>query len=761
MSSLPTNVAPAITSLNPSSISAGSGSVSLVISGSGFVPSSSFSFNGVARSVSFVNSAQVSMPLTPADLSVPGQVNIAVQTPPPGGGSAQASFLIESPKAPAVTSVSPASTAPGSSPVITVTGSSFVKASLVTWDGIPLATTYVSNSSVTAAVPASLSTAGVAQIAVSTPAPGGGVSSPAQVTVQYPIPTVTSVSPAAVELKTPQSIVVVGTDFYPNALVYVNSLSRVTTFISSTEVHADLVAGDVASPATLKVAVQNPPPTPAVSNTVDLAVGIPTAVVDSVSPSTWVAATSGRVPIQVKGSKFYFPQVIWNGQASPSLGVVWPTATVIDDNTVNVFIPPQLSATLGPATIQLQNSGSNTPSASQTINIVASGPGVQSEIIPSPVVNNNPLSIFSASNDLQFITTFDNNHEQVFSDIYKTCLAGPVGCTPQLVTTVGVNYQNQVAVLSDTGRYAVYWGSESGSNEHFVLYESCLTAAPGCSPSNLVLDDSPELQTSTPKVHTVPAVTNGGEYALIANQGSVAYLKQTCIGNATCTPEAIKVSVDTADADVIPDETEMTLDARYVLFHENSSSRTFVRDTCIGAASGCTPSTTLLKTWPFAVQLVGMSNDGRYAVLLATGSTPKTYPNTYVLDTCVGATGCTPNSIELTYSAANLPLSLSQGRLSYFDVARIAFSPNNDKIAFATTNPSLVANDTDETSDSFVMTTCLGVSSGCVRTIQRITVNAEGVQDFESDNFAPIVPVRFSNDGTKILLNNAKLVTVP
>ncbi|MCU1236183.1 MAG: cell surface receptor domain protein, partial [Candidatus Solibacter sp.] len=58
---------------------------------------------------------------------------------------------------PSVTSASPATAnAGGSSFSLTVTGSGFVTGSVVRWSGTPLATTYLGETSLTAAVPANL-----------------------------------------------------------------------------------------------------------------------------------------------------------------------------------------------------------------------------------------------------------------------------------------------------------------------------------------------------------------------------------------------------------------------------------------------------------------------------------------------------------------------------------------------------------------------------------------------------------------------------
>jgi hypothetical protein len=80
--------------------------------------------------------------------------------------------------APVLSSLTPSVINAGSAAfTLSTVGNSFVNGSQITWNGTPLTTTFVSTTQLSASVAASLvSTAGVAQVAVVTPAPGGGTS---------------------------------------------------------------------------------------------------------------------------------------------------------------------------------------------------------------------------------------------------------------------------------------------------------------------------------------------------------------------------------------------------------------------------------------------------------------------------------------------------------------------------------------------------------------------------------------------------------
>lgn len=107
---------------------------------------------------------------------------------------------------PAIAALSPASALAGAPAfTLTITGSGFVAASTVLWDGAELPTAFVDASTLTAGVVADLVSApATASIQVRTPAPGGGLSAPMALPV-------TSPAPAAYELSCPAP----GTGFGP------------------------------------------------------------------------------------------------------------------------------------------------------------------------------------------------------------------------------------------------------------------------------------------------------------------------------------------------------------------------------------------------------------------------------------------------------------------------------------------------------------------------------------------------------------------
>ncbi len=95
----PINPKPAIISLTPSSAPEGSSSsLTVTISGSGFLPSSTVTFCTLTHSVTFVDSSHLQITLTAFDVGGTGACAVVVSNPAPGGGvSAAAIFTVTAP----------------------------------------------------------------------------------------------------------------------------------------------------------------------------------------------------------------------------------------------------------------------------------------------------------------------------------------------------------------------------------------------------------------------------------------------------------------------------------------------------------------------------------------------------------------------------------------------------------------------------------------------------------------------------------------
>lgn len=81
-----TNAVPTISSLTPGNVNPGSAAFVLTVSGSNFAPYSVARWNGQDRQTTFVNSSQLTIPVSAADVASPTVARVTVFTPTPGGG---------------------------------------------------------------------------------------------------------------------------------------------------------------------------------------------------------------------------------------------------------------------------------------------------------------------------------------------------------------------------------------------------------------------------------------------------------------------------------------------------------------------------------------------------------------------------------------------------------------------------------------------------------------------------------------------------
>jgi hypothetical protein len=186
--------APALASLDPGSIVAGTGAQTLRVIGRGFTATSAIRFDGGPRTTTFVSATELTTALG-ANETVTAGTSYAVVVSTPviggaGGGDSSAATLaiVAPPAAPTVESIAPASVAAGgASPTLMLRGTAFAGTSRVRVDGAERPTTFVSVTELRVTLPAAdVASGGTRAITVATPAPGGGTSNAATLTVVGP-----------------------------------------------------------------------------------------------------------------------------------------------------------------------------------------------------------------------------------------------------------------------------------------------------------------------------------------------------------------------------------------------------------------------------------------------------------------------------------------------------------------------------------------------------------------------------------------------
>ncbi len=259
---------PAISSLSPSSVTAGGAGFMLTITGKVFTTASTAMWGTTPLDTIYVSPTQLRASVSASLIQFSGTGGITVTTA--AGTSASAAFTINA-ALPAISGLTPSvTTVGGAGFTLTINGAYFTSATASKLGSTALTTTYVSSTQLTAAVPASLiASAGTASVTVTTAA---GTSPPAAFAI-YPalrITTTTLPSGTAGNAYSGPISVTGGAPGYtwtvtglPSSLSYFNS-SNSTLIITGTPLSTGAITfqasvqdtvGSTAGPVTLTINV--------------------------------------------------------------------------------------------------------------------------------------------------------------------------------------------------------------------------------------------------------------------------------------------------------------------------------------------------------------------------------------------------------------------------------------------------------------------------------------------------------------------------
>jgi len=621
---------------------------------------------------------------------------------------------------PVLTSVSPtAAAAGGAGFTLTTNGTGFVSGSVVHWNGATRTTTFVSGTQLTAAVPASdIVSAGTAQVTVVSPTPGGGTSSPVVFTINpvAPVLAITGLDPIGVAAGHPAfDLVVTGTGFVQGATVQWNGANRATTFVSATQVKAAVAAVDVANPVSVPVTVTNPAPAGGTSNALIFVVttppmpGVPvpiTVAPDGSPPNgpsvngglsflgrhaVFASKASNLVPDDTNGA--------WDVFVRDTCMDYW-TGDLLDGctpKTTRISVAPDGSQADG-------DSGSTVTSPAGSLAVSFDG-----------------RYVAFASSATNLIAGDTNGVDDVF--LMDTCLddrfGAIAGCTPG---TVRVSLRND--------------GSQSGS-------------AAG----------APAIGVDGGHVVFVSADPN----IVTADGNGVAdvFLRDVCPSAVIgCTPGTRRISIAPGAGDANGVSGSPVFTGRYVAFtsaatnlvagDSNSAVDVFMRDTCIGAESACTPSTERISLGNDGAQANGASSEplvglpmgsmsgydyhGRFVVFassatnLVAGDT-NGVADVFMRDTCRGRPGCVPSTQRISLTSTGQQIvgqpSGQPGHMRW----------DGGVVMFVTAADGVVPNDTNGVEDVFIRGVCHDTTT-CVRTTTRLSEGEQGLQG-NGASFAP------------------------
>lgn len=211
------------------------------------------------------------------------------------------------------------------------------------------------------------------------------------------------------------------------------------------------------------------------------------------------------------------------------------------------------------------------------------------------------------------------------------------------------------------------------------------------------------------------------------------YLRDTCTGAAQpCTPSTIRISIaaDGGLANAASQLPAISGDGRYVAFNSGATNivlgsagfDVFVRDTCNGAPSGCTPQTTLQSPADGDDPMEGggdASLDATGRFLAYGGYGVNGEGQVYWRDTCAGrASGCTPTTILASPAASGGPgNSVSSPQV---------LGATGRFIAFESGATDLVPGGSQSMLNIFLRDTCQHAPVGCAPSTLQVDVSSSG-----------------------------------
>jgi YVTN family beta-propeller protein len=246
-----------------------------------------------------------------------GGTSQSLSQPPPASGSNPT---------PTIITISPNTTgAGGAGFTLTVTGTNFVAASTVNFGGTAPATTFVSNTQLTAAIPAAaIASAGTPAVTVTNPVPGGGTSNAVNFAITSgpnPVPTINSLDENCVPAGGHAfNLGVSGSNFVASSIVRWNGSDRPTTVLYSFGtplLSAQISASDIAAAGTAAVTVFNPAPGGGSSN--PLMLSIPAG---GVFPQSIAVDSSGKFAYVANAGCQYFAGNVSMYTINPTTGAL-------------------------------------------------------------------------------------------------------------------------------------------------------------------------------------------------------------------------------------------------------------------------------------------------------------------------------------------------------------------------------------------------------------------------------------------------------
>ncbi|MBL8955254.1 MAG: PD40 domain-containing protein [Myxococcaceae bacterium] len=354
----------------------------------------------------------------------------------------------------------------------------------------------------------------------------------------------------------------------------------------------------------------------------------------------------------------------------------------------------------------------------------------------------------AASNALSF--TVDAVATPAAGGLERVSLAEDGGQSSGGVRDARLSADGRYVAFSSTGADVV--AGDSNGREDVFLRDTC-RGVTGCVPVTLRVslgEDGgegdadaryPALSASGRWVAFVSSSTN--LTALDTTPVQRVYLRDTCLGAPSgCTPALHRVSVRSDDGtpNGAAESPSVSADGRFVAFvsaspdlvpNDTATRDVYLRDTCVGAAAACTPTTLRVSesldgegvNQPSAGGVVGPN--GRFVVFITTatnldaGIATPGHGHAYLRDLCHGAVGC-------TRSLTQLDVALDGGEADRFaGPGALGVSADGRWAMFSTSSTNLTAHAPSNFSQLFLRDTCAGAPA-CTPSTTLVSVSVGG-----------------------------------
>jgi hypothetical protein len=420
------------------------------------------------------------------------------------------------------------------------------------------------------------------------------------------------------------------------------------------------------------------------------------ATITNLSPSGVAAAPTSDLTITVIASSFNplpaHSVVEWNGLKLVS--------TPIDSVTITAVVPKSYLAKPGTAYVNTYapQSGSGMNGLSNALAFLIYGAPNPVPTLTSVSPTTAPACGTSCTSSVSITVTGSNFLPASTNGGTAVTFASPSTSNGQATALTITSYSATQLVATVPGAYLATAGTATVT---VINPPSGICVQPYCQPlvgggpnpvaENQTFTITGSGSTAAAVAEETPAINQDGRYvAYTAQQNGIAqiFVRDTCVGAAKeCAPETKLVSASTEN---IPGNADshtpsMSPDGRYVAYSSASTNlvtgtpagrQVFMRDTCLGAATTCKATTSLISTDSQGALtgaesiLPSVSSSGRFVAFVAITPAPETQATqhaaranaaavansaansglrqVFVRDTCTGVANCTPKTTRIS-----------------------------------------------------------------------------------------------------------------